>query len=51
MQNISIEIFKQAASSKKNSMISPISVIMAMGMVENGAVGDTKSQMAWTRKT
>lgn len=26
-------------------MISPISVIMAMGMVENGAVGDTKSQM------
>ena len=45
MQDISIEIFKQAASSKKNSMISPISVIMAMGMVENGAVGDTKSQM------
>ena len=45
MQNISIEIFKQAASSKKNSMISPISVIMAMGMVENGAAGDTKSQM------
>lgn len=45
MQDISIEIFKQAASSKKNSMISPISVIMAMGMVENGAAGDTKSQM------
>ena len=45
MQNISIEIFKQAASSKKNSMISPFSVIMAMGMVENGAAGDTKSQM------
>ena len=45
MQDISIEIFKQAASSKKNSMISPISVIMAMGMVENGAAGDTKGQM------
>ena len=45
MQDISIEIFKQAASSKKNSMISPFSGIMAMGMVENGAAGDTKSQM------
>ena len=39
MQNVSVEIFKQAASSKKNSMVSPISVIMAMGMVENGAAG------------
>lgn len=48
MQNVSVEIFKQAASSKKNSMVSPISVIMAMGMVENGAAGDTKTQMEKT---
>lgn len=37
MQDVSIRIFKQTASSKKNSMVSPISVITAMGMVENGA--------------
>lgn len=45
MQNISVDLFKQAASSKKNSMISPISVITALGMVENGAAGNTKTEM------
>lgn len=45
MQSISIDIFKQAASSKKNSMVSPISVITALGMVENGASGNTKAEM------
>ena len=45
MQDASIRIFKQTASSKKNSMVSPISVITAMGMVENGAAGNTKTEM------
>lgn len=45
IQKLSVEIFRQAASTDRSSMVSPISVIMAMSMVENGAEGETKAQM------
>lgn len=45
IQKLSVEIFRQAASTDSSSMLSPISVIIAMSMVENGAEGETKAQM------
>lgn len=43
--DLSVQLFKNAASAKQNSMISPTSILLAMAMVENGAAGDTKKQM------
>ena len=45
VQDLSVQIFKKAASAKQNSMVSPTSILLAMAMVENGAAGDTKKQM------
>ena len=45
--NSSLEIFSSFADGKKdeNILVSPVSVLMALGMVENGAHGDTLAQM------
>ena len=45
VRDLSVQLFKNAASAKQNSMISPTSILLAMAMVENGAAGDTKKQM------
>ncbi len=43
--DFSIELFKLAAKENKNSLISPVSVLLALSMTANGADGDTLSQM------
>lgn len=45
--NSSLNIFTSFAEGKKNEniLISPVSVLMCLGMVENGAKGDTLAQM------
>lgn len=43
--DFSIELFKKAADSKDNSLVSPISVLLALSMTANGANGETLSQM------
>lgn len=48
VRDLSVRLFKNAASAKQNSMISPTSILLAMAMVENGAAGDTKKQMEKT---
>ena len=48
VRDLSVQLFKNAASAKQNSMISPTSILLAMAMVENGAAGDTKKQMEKT---
>jgi serpin B len=41
----SIELFKKSIKDKENSLISPLSVILALAMTANGADGDTLAQM------
>ena len=48
VRGLSVQLFKNAASAKQNSMISPTSILLAMAMVENGAAGDIKKQMEKT---
>lgn len=48
VRDLSVQLFKNAASAEQNSMISPTSILLAMAMVENGAAGDTKKQMEKT---
>lgn len=45
IRELSVQLFKKTADAKNNSMISPVSILMAMAMVENGAEGNTKKQM------
>ncbi len=43
--NFSIELFKKSIDKKQNSLISPLSVLLALSMTANGAGGETLSQM------
>lgn len=43
--NFAVELFKQSADKTKNSMISPLSVMLALSMTANGADGETLAQM------
>ena len=38
-------LFEKCANGKENCLISPLSVMLALAMTENGAGGETKSQM------
>ena len=43
--DFSIRLFKESLSEDKNTIMSPLSVLLALAMVANGADGDTLSQM------
>ena len=43
--NFSIELFKKTITDKENSLVSPLSVLLALSMTANGADGETLSQM------
>lgn len=46
--NFNVELFKNsvAISEEKNVLVSPLSVMIALSMTANGAVGDTKEEMS-----
>lgn len=43
--DFAIKLFQQARDSNKNSLISPLSVMLALSMTANGAKGETLAQM------
>lgn len=43
--NFSIELFKKASGDNKNSLVSPLSVMLALSMTANGADGETLREM------
>ena len=43
--DFSIELFKKSIADKQNSLISPLSVMLALAMTANGANGETLAQM------
>ena len=43
--DFSIDLFKESITEGKNSLVSPLSVILALAMTANGADGETLSQM------
>lgn len=43
--NFAVELFKRSADETKNSVISPLSVMLALSMTANGANGETLTQM------
>lgn len=43
--SFSYELFKNAYSDSKNTLISPVSIMYALAMAQNGAEGNTLSQM------
>ena len=43
--NFSVELFKKGVTNGENSLISPLSVMLALAMTANGADGETLSQM------
>ena len=45
VKDMSMELFKESISEGKNSMISPVSILMAMAMAENGAAADSRTQI------
>ena len=45
VKNVSMELFKESVSEGKNSMISPVSILMAMAMAENGAASGSRTQI------
>jgi len=45
MADFSIELFKRSQTDKENSLISPLSVMLALAMTANGAGNDTLTQM------
>ena len=45
VKNVSMELFKESVSDGKNSMISPVSILMAMAMAENGAAAGSRTQI------
>ena len=45
MADLSIELFKRSGANGENSLISPLSVILALTMTANGADGETLTQM------
>ena len=45
MADFSIKLFKKSITDKENSLISPLSVVLALAMTANGAGGETLRQM------
>ncbi|MCL2342656.1 MAG: serpin family protein [Firmicutes bacterium] len=45
MADFSIKLFKSGITDKENSLISPLSVTLALAMAANGANGETRTQM------
>ena len=45
VKNVSMELFKESVSDGKNSMISPVSILMAMAMAENGTAAGSRTQI------
>ena len=45
MADFSIELFKRSITDRENSLISPLSVTLALAMTANGADGETLAQM------
>jgi len=45
MADFSVELFKKSIKDKENSLISPLSVTLALSMTANGADGETLAQM------
>lgn len=45
MTDFAVRLFQQSLEEEENTMISPLSVISALGMTANGANGDTLAQM------
>jgi len=45
MANFSIDLFKRSIEEKENSLISPLSVMLALAMTANGADNETLTQM------
>ena len=45
MADFSIELFRKSVSGNENSLISPLSVMLALAMTANGANGETLAQM------
>ena len=45
VKNVSMELFKESVYDGKNSMISPVSILMAMAMAENGAAAGSQTQI------
>jgi len=45
MADLSVELFKKSVTNGENSLISPLSVILALTMTANGADGETLKQM------
>lgn len=43
--DFAIDLFKESISNQKNSLVSPVSVMLALAMTTNGADGETLSQM------
>ncbi|MHB1152497.1 MAG: serpin family protein [Eubacteriales bacterium] len=43
--DFALELFKKSASTDENSMISPLSVLLALSMTANGADGNTLAEM------
>ena len=43
--NFSLELFKKSISAKQNSLVSPLSAMLALAMTANGAGGETLAQM------
>ncbi len=46
--SFALELFKRSVSIDKNSMVSPLSVLLALSMTANGAAGETLAQMEKT---
>ncbi|MCL1834968.1 MAG: hypothetical protein FWG48_02300 [Oscillospiraceae bacterium] len=45
MADFAMELFKKSITEKQNSLISPLSVMLALAMTANGADGETLAQM------
>ncbi|MCL2152594.1 MAG: serpin family protein [Oscillospiraceae bacterium] len=45
MADFSLKLFKESVADTENSLISPLSVMLALAMTANGAGGDTLAQM------
>lgn len=43
--NFTVSLMKQTSEKTKNTLVSPLSVMLALGMTANGADGDTKTEM------
>lgn len=45
VKNVSMELFKESVSDGKNSMISPVSILMAIAMAGNGTAAGSRTQI------